>query len=100
MNLANGVQAQALHINGLTPHCGQTHTYLMNFNPCAVVVDLKALCKDILMAVGPSSTTAYNALNFAKVDTEGGNNTWWHLLTRLDINNISTANSATSYYNN
>jgi hypothetical protein len=87
--LANGVQAQALHINGLTPHCDQTYSYIMTCNPCAGVADLKAICKDILKAVGPNSTNSYAALYFTEVDTEGGNNTWRHLLIRLDINNIS-----------
>ena len=40
ITLANGVQAQALHINGLTPHCDQTHIYLMTCNSCAGVADL------------------------------------------------------------
>jgi hypothetical protein len=61
----------------------------MTCNPCAGVADLKAICKDILKAVGPNSTNAYAALNFTEVDTEGGNITWRHLLIRLDISNIS-----------
>ncbi len=64
ITLANGVRAQALYINGLTPHCDQNHSYLMTCNPCACVADLKAICKDILKVVGPNSTNAYAALNF------------------------------------
>jgi hypothetical protein len=86
---ANGVQAQALHINGLTQHCDQTHNYSMNCNPCAWVANLKAISKDKLKVVGPKSTTAYSALNFTEVDTGGGSITWRHLLIRLDITNIS-----------
>jgi len=89
ITLANGVLAQALYINGLIPHCDQTHSYLVTCNPCAGVADLKAICKDILEAVGPNSTSAYAALNFTEVDTEGGDGTWRRLIIRLDINNIS-----------
>jgi hypothetical protein len=64
ITLANRVQAKALHINGLTPHCDKTHNRLMNYNPCARVDDLEAICKDILKAVGPNSTNAYTALKF------------------------------------
>ena len=87
--LANGVQAQTLHINGLTPHCDQIHNYLVTCNPSAGVADLKTICKDILKAVGPNSTNSHAALSFTEVDTEVGNSTWRHLLIRFDINNIS-----------
>jgi len=64
ITLANGVLAQALPINGLAPNNDQTHNYLMTCNLCAGVADLKAICKDILKALGPNSTNAYAALNF------------------------------------
>ena len=59
----------------------------MNCNTFSGVADL--ICKDILKAVGPKSTNAYAALNFTEMDTEGDNNTWRHLLIRLDITNVS-----------
>ncbi len=53
------------------------------------MADLKAIFKDIFKAIGPNSTNSYASLNFTQVDTEGGNNTWRHLLIRLDIPNTS-----------
>jgi hypothetical protein len=61
----------------------------MNYNPCAGVADLEAICKDIVKAVGANSAVAYNAHDFIEVDREGGNITLRHLLIRLDITNIS-----------
>jgi len=62
--LSNGVPAQALHVNGLTPHVVQEPAFLMTLNPCAGVADLKLVCKDILRCVSPHYITDYNDLQF------------------------------------
>ena len=70
--MANGVQAHALHINGLSPHTDQRYTYLMTCNPCIRVHDIKGITKDILFCVGDNSTAAYDALQFSEANLAGG----------------------------
>jgi hypothetical protein len=67
--LYNGVPAQALHVNGLTPHVHQEHAFLLTCNPCAGVADLKQICKDILRCVCTNPNDAYDILQFTIVDT-------------------------------
>ena len=58
--MANGVQAQALHINGLNPHTEQHFTYLMTCNPCIRVHDIKEIIKDILHVVSDNPIASYD----------------------------------------
>ena len=83
--LSNGVPAQALHVNGLTPHVVQEHAFLMTCNPCAGVADLKLVCKDILRCISTHYITDYSDLQFTEVDTEGGKSTWRFLLIRYSV---------------
>ena len=65
--MANGVQAQALHINGLSPHTDQRSIYLMPCDPC-----IKEIIKDILYCVSDSPIAAYDLLQFFEVNLAGG----------------------------
>jgi len=70
--MANGVQAQALHINGLSPHTDQRYTYLMTCSPCIRVHDIKEIIKDILQCVSDNPNATYDLLEFSEVNLAGG----------------------------
>jgi hypothetical protein len=69
--MANGVHAQALNINGLSPHTDQRYTYLMTWNPCIRVHDIKEIIKDILHCVSGNPIAAYDLLQFSEVKLAG-----------------------------
>jgi len=75
IQLANGVGAHALHVNGLTPHTPQLHSFLMTCNPCDKPQNFKGVIKDILRSICANPDEDYDTLHFTEVDTEGGNNT-------------------------
>jgi hypothetical protein len=87
--MANGVQAQALHINGMSPHTAQQYTYIMTCNPCSRVHDIKEIVKDILYCVSNHPTEAYDQLQFTEVNLAGGE--WRNLLIRLRITSAAHA---------
>ncbi len=87
--MASGVQAQALHINGLSPRTYQRYKYMMTFNPCIRVHDSKGIIKDILFCVSDNSKAAYDALQFSEVNLAGGD--WRNLLIRLRIDSAAHA---------
>ncbi len=66
--VSNGIQAQALHINGLTPHTNQHFTYLVTCNPCIRVHDIKEIIKDILHFVSDNPDASYDRLLFSEVN--------------------------------
>ncbi len=72
--ISNGVQAQALHVNGLTPHTDQHYTYIMTCNPCARVHDIinEIIVKDILHFVSEHPGTSYDNIQFTEVNIAGG----------------------------
>ncbi len=85
--MSNGVQAQALHVNGLTPHTYQHYTYIMTCNSCARVHDIKEIIKDILHFVSDHPGTSYDSIQFTEVNIAGGE--WRNLLIRLRIDSPS-----------
>ncbi len=87
--MASGVQAQALHINGLSPHTYQQYMYLMTCNPCIRVHDIKGIIKDNLFCVSDNFIAAYDALRFSEVNLAGGG--WRNLLIRLRIDSTAHA---------
>ena len=71
--MANGVQAQALHVNGTSPHTdAQNYTYLMTCNPCFKIQYFKEVIKDILHCVSDNAEAAYGLLQFSEFILEGG----------------------------
>jgi hypothetical protein len=70
--MANGVQAHALHINGLSPHIDQRYTYLMTCKPCILVHDSKGIIKEILLCVNDNPVAANDAMQFSEVNLAGG----------------------------
>ena len=85
--MSNGVQAQALHVNGLIPHTDQQYTYIMTCNPCARVHDIKEIIKDIPHFVSDHPGTSYDNIQFTEVNIAGGE--WRNLLIRLRIDSPS-----------
>jgi hypothetical protein len=85
--MSNGVQAQALHVNGLTPHTDQQYTYIMTCNPCARAPDIKEIIKDILHFVSDHPVASYDNIQFTEVNIAGGE--WRNLLIRLRIDSPS-----------
>ena len=85
--MANGVQAQAMHINGLSLHTNQQYTYLMTCNPCLRVHDFKEVIKDILHCINDNPEAAYGLLQSSEVNLAGGE--WRKLLIRLSMDSAA-----------
>jgi hypothetical protein len=79
--MGNGVHAQSLHVNGISPHTEQHHTNLMTCIPCLKCQYFKQVNKDILHCVSDNPEATYGQLQFSEVNLAGGD--WRNLLIRL-----------------